>query len=132
MALRNSVKAACLSFDNEAPRPPDPEVTAWRKWEDELRAQVAAMPGQVCLDEAAPAPVPPAESEARQTPPESDARQTRPRSNARPTEGHAFLASSWHARAETLRAMAGTLPSKPSGALMPKIAALYDQFAREA
>lgn len=44
----------------------------------------------------------------------------------------AFLAATWHARAEELCAMADTLPSKDSWSLISKIASLYDELARDA
>ena len=46
--------------------------------------------------------------------------------------GEAFLAATWHARAEELCAMADTLPSKDSWSLISKIASLYDELARDA
>ena len=48
----------------------------------------------------------------------------------KPEDG--FLAATWHARAEELCAMADTLPSKNSWSLISKIAALYDEIARDA
>jgi hypothetical protein len=41
----------------------------------------------------------------------------------------ALSAATWHARAEALRDLADTLPSKTTRPLIPKIAALYDQVA---
>jgi hypothetical protein len=49
-----------------------------------------------------------------------------------PSESGECSAASWHARAEEIRAMADTLPSDASRALMPKIAAIYDEVASEA
>lgn len=46
--------------------------------------------------------------------------------------GDGFLAATWHQRAEALCAMAETLPSKGSWSLISKIAALYDEIARDA
>jgi hypothetical protein len=43
-----------------------------------------------------------------------------------------FLAAAWHRRAAELCAMAETLPSKNSWSLISKIAALYDEIARDA
>lgn len=42
------------------------------------------------------------------------------------------LAAAWHARAERLCAMAGTLPCTSSWSLISKIANLYDELARDA
>ena len=42
------------------------------------------------------------------------------------------LKAAWHARAEEIRAMTDTLSSEPTRPLMTKIAAIYDEFAREA
>lgn len=135
MAFRNSVKAACLSLDNEQPGARVDEagepVKSWHTWEEETRALVAALPGKIHLDEmqldmpamSAPADMPAMPAPAAVAPPVSETQQT---------EDEAFLASSWHTRAETLRAMTDTLPSKITRSLMPKIAAIYDDFARDA
>ena len=56
-----------------------------------------------------------------------------PASAAKPrAAGDAGPAAAWHRRAEQLCAMAEALPSKPSRALISKIAALYDELARDA
>ena len=145
MAFRNSVKAACLSFDNEPPASRVDETgdpaTSWRTWEEETRALVAALPGKIQIDMSAQidlsAPDGSVDMSAMPAPglfapeggaPEGDA----PPASEAPQTEEAFPASSWHARAEALRAMAVTLPSKTSGVMMSKIAKLYDQFAHEA
>jgi hypothetical protein len=53
------------------------------------------------------------------------------KATARPASD-AVLAAAWHQRAEALCAVAETLPSKNSWSLISKIAALYDEIARDA
>jgi hypothetical protein len=104
MALRNAVKASLL-LELEQPRSRFDEADA-------------------TLD--APAPVAPP---APMTTPAPVAK--RPAEKAKPASGEAFLAASWHERAEALCALAETLPSKGSWSLISKIAGLYDELARD-
>ena len=105
MAFRTAVKASLL-LDEEEPRARLKEAGA--------------------IPDAPPPPVamPPLENPKPENPkPENP----KPRGS-----GDALRAAAWHQRAEALCAMAETLPSKSSWSLISKIAALYDEIARDA
>jgi hypothetical protein len=104
-----------VSLDASAPmavdqRPSeDAALSASHARADERHATAAAMRSKVSLDTSAPAAV-----------------------EQRPPGAEALSASPWHARAEQLRVMADTLPSKATRPLLPKIADIYDSLASEA
>lgn len=125
MAFRNSVKATLLEL--EEPCADEPRTII------DVLAPLAQRPVEK------PVAQEPVEKPAAQRPMEKPATPRQVDSSAKPAPApqakppaEAFLAATWHARAEELCAMADTLPSKASWSLISKIAGLYDELARDA